>query len=451
MAELRNIWIFDTGTGAYRLLFFTLENSATHCGTDAKMNKFNRWCTHLFSLILVLGLTNCALPPQRGVSQYASFAEEGGKSPKRQVTQAELQDDLLRFESQFNARIQNANQSLETSRNRKTRYRASLNRLIYASNSLNIALGPSPESNLLDMITFVELSYVVLKEYWIPNFFRSEGQALDQAFSDSKQQIWTIAKKVLSEDQRKILQNVISVWRTRHAEQTNVETVRLSTFSAETGANAIGLDREVGGLFASVQQSTQAVDSARLFAERALYYAERAPFLLQLQARLGIHEIIDDAGSSLAEISSPLNHERTVKNLLKEFQTTLLITRATLDDANSTVQSIKTLTEHLSKSPQSTDSVTAILTQLSDVLKEWNHLLSSAPYQKGISQITDLAQQVNQESSHFLKRLVWVGVGLITFFWIMFVISKLVYLYFQLKIFDQRNPPNQEAPRNKAA
>lgn len=414
------------------------------------MKRFKYWGTYLFLLTFVLGLTSCAIL-QRGGSQPTSFAKDGKGVHKGQVTQAELQDDILRFESQFNARIESANQALETSANPKIRYRAALNRLIYSSNSLNIALGPSPESNLLDMVTFIELSRDVLKEHWIPNVFGADGQHLDQAFTESRQQIWAIAEKVLDPQQRSMLQSVISAWRNKHPEQINVETVRLSAFSTEAGAKAGGLDQNVGGLFASVQQSTQTVDSARLFAERALYYSERAPFLFRLQARLGTREIMDDAGLSLAQLPSPLSHERTIRDLLKEFQQTLLVTRATLGEANLTVKSVSTLMGQLPDNPKAANSATAAITQLTVLLKELNHLLSSAPYQKGVSQMAVIANQVDRESNRFLKRLAWLGAGLIAFFWTMFVISKLAYQYLLLKFFGSAKPESRDEQENKAA
>lgn len=82
---------------------------------------------------------------------------------------------LRRFESQFNAQVQNADRDLESSSDAGVRYRAALNRLIYSTNSLGIATGPSPEANLLDMVAFIELSRDVLERYWIPKVFDTSG------------------------------------------------------------------------------------------------------------------------------------------------------------------------------------------------------------------------------------------------------------------------------------
>jgi hypothetical protein len=361
---------------------------------------------HGFLVAVFLGLSGFTTP-QSSASKQSLFAKEGGSVSKGRVSQAELQDDLLRFESQFSAQIESASQVLETSTKSKIRYRAALNRLIYSSNSLIIALDPIPEANLLDMITFIELSRDALEKHWRPNLFGAGGQPLNQVFIKTSQQIWGIAEKVLDPQEKSVLQNVISVWRSKYPNQINVETVRLSAFSTEAGAKAAGLDQDDGGLFAGLEQSTQSVDSIRLFSERALYYAELAPFLFRLQARLGANEIISDVGLNLARLPSPLAHESTIRVLLKEFRETLL--------------------------------------------KEWNYILSSDAYHKGISQAAALANQVDQQSNQFLKRVAWLGFSLIAFFWMMFFLSKVAYQDFLLKAFSSVKSQSQNKPKDKVA
>ncbi len=379
----------------------------------------------VFSGALALALSCCAGAPSTG-SKRTSFAKEGGSTTRGQVTQAELQDDLLRFESQFNARIEGASQALEASDHSHIRYRAALNRLVYGSNSLNIVLGPSPESNLLDMVTFIELSRGVLEKHWIPDLFGTPGQPLEQAFAESSQQIWIIAEKVLDAHQRDLLKKVISTWRQKHPDQINVETVRLSAFSTEAGAKAAGLDQNVGGLFASLEQSTQAVDSARLFSERALYYAERAPFLFRLQVRLGAYEIVNDTGVSLAQLPG--------RGLLKEFRETFLAAQAALVDADATTQSVKALFEQMAENPKSGEIATVSLNQLTLMLKEWRKVLASSSNRNGNRngplQAAGIVGQVDQQSNQWLDKAAWLGFSLIAFFWVMYVFAKLACHYF---------------------
>jgi hypothetical protein len=170
---------------------------------------------------------------------------------------------------------------------------------------LEIATGPSPETNLLDMITFVELSRDALEKYWIPKVFHDQGKALDETFRQSSDHLWKIAGRVLTPQQSQTLKNYISKWRSLHPNQVNVESVRLSVFAYDASLSAQE-QNDVGGLFASVQQASEAADAARLFAARALYYAERAPTLMRLQAKLAAREIMYEIGTSLDQAKGPV-------------------------------------------------------------------------------------------------------------------------------------------------
>jgi hypothetical protein len=355
-----------------------------------------------------------------------SGSQKDGKG--RQVSEAELQDDLLRFESQFNASVQNANRNLESSSDPAVRYRAALNRLIYSTNSLGIATGPSPEANLLDMVTFIELSRDVLEQYWIPKMFGSGGSELDQAFRQSTNQVWGIADKVLGPQQKQTLKNIILNWRKKHPDQVNVETVRISAFSYEKDL-AANEQSEIGGLFASVQQATEAADSARLFAERALYYAERAPTLLRLQTKLGAHEVMDEIGLSLAELPLSRDKKGKLTELLRELQKTLHITQSTLVDAKDTVTSVSHLFEQQSARPDVARISTDTLTRLTTLLREWNQTVTSSRYQNGISQMAGVANGLEQNSNRLLNRAAKLGAGLIVLFWVMALLSMLTFRF----------------------
>lgn len=377
-------------------------------------------------IALILAFSGCSSAQQASGTKTAFGGKQEG-APERRVSQAELQDDLLRFESQFNAGVENANRDLESSSDAKIRYRAALNRLIYSTNSLGIATGPSPEANLLDMVTFIELSREVLEQYWIPEVFSSGGAALDQIFRQSAADVWGIANKVLGPKEKGVLQNYISTWRKNHPDQVNVETVRLSAFSYESGLEAEELS-QIGGLFASVQQATEAADSARLFAERALYYAERAPTLLRLQAKLGAHEVLNEIGLSLGGFPSPVGHERELTALLVELQSTLRLMRATLGDANTTMKSVSDLYAQQVGHPEVARNTTEALAQLTILLREWSNLLSSADYRNGVSQMAGIASGVERHTNRLLLRFAWLGAVLIILFWLMALVSRLAFL-----------------------
>ena len=69
-----------------------------------------------------------------------------------------MQDALFRLEDRFNERLREAMFPLENSTDARVRQRAIARRLLYSSIALDIATGSDPESSLLDMFVFLELS-----------------------------------------------------------------------------------------------------------------------------------------------------------------------------------------------------------------------------------------------------------------------------------------------------
>ena len=51
---------------------------------------------------------------------------------------------------------------------------------------------------------------------------------------------------------------------------------------------------EASGLLAGVKQAVQSADQARLLAERALFAAQRLPFLLRMQIRVATQQVMAD-------------------------------------------------------------------------------------------------------------------------------------------------------------
>ena len=83
----------------------------------------------------------------------------------------ELQEALQRFTTQFADRVTQATEALERSSPPGVRDEALRKNLLYVSSALEIATGPDPWVNLLDMIVFVRLCRAVLERHWIPEVY----------------------------------------------------------------------------------------------------------------------------------------------------------------------------------------------------------------------------------------------------------------------------------------
>ena len=119
---------------------------------------------------------------------------KNGKGPP--VTQVEVQQDVQRFASQFIDRMNQAFTPLAEEGEPHRREIALRLGVAYLSSALDIASGPYPEINLVDMIVFMKLSGDALETHWIPVTFGDEGRELLKAFRQSETQIWEISDKV---------------------------------------------------------------------------------------------------------------------------------------------------------------------------------------------------------------------------------------------------------------
>jgi hypothetical protein len=235
---------------------------------------------------------------------------------------AELQQDIQRFSTELTARVLGALAPLQRSSQSEVRDSAMRQLLVYAASALDIATEPQPEVGLLDMIVFVTLSRRTVDTYWVPKVFGEKGGELLQAMAQSEAEVWQLGDKVLDKNQREDLEAVIRDWQKRNPDQLRVEGVRFSTFSKETGKLAAEQAKRTRGLLSSLKSATASADQAVLLGERALFLAQREPFLLRLQARLGVQEIVGDMAAHLKSMEGVLDR---VNSMVRRWLVYLLL------------------------------------------------------------------------------------------------------------------------------
>lgn len=260
-------------------------------------------------------------------SRDVRIGDQHGKD-KPTVTQSELQQDVQRFTSEFMFRVSESAKPLQQSPDLVRRKTAMQRVLVYNATALDIATGPLPELNVVDMLVFVSLSRHVLQDHWLPKQFGAEGQPLLQAFLASEQDAWGITGKILSDAQQAQLGGLIEGWRSTHPDQRYVEGVRFREFSARAGEVGEERARRARGLFGQLKSATQSADQALLMGERALFLAHRLPFLVRLQARIGVQETIGDSMTQLGQLEALAAHAPEIQPVLHEL--TVLTGNATL-------------------------------------------------------------------------------------------------------------------------
>jgi hypothetical protein len=212
-----------------------------------------------------------------------------------QVT--DLQQHIQRFATGLTERLTDALVPLERAGDREVRQAALRQMLLYSSAAHDIATGPRPELNLVDMIVFARLCRGALERHWIPTLLGAAGSAAAEAFRAGEEELWAIAAELFDDQQRQSLRALIEDWVADHPDQVRVEGVRLSDFTAEAAAGGAHGKRAATarGLLKSISSATQAADQALTLAERGMYLLHRLPFLIRLQIRLAASEIMTEA------------------------------------------------------------------------------------------------------------------------------------------------------------
>ena len=223
------------------------------------------------------------------VGTSSSAAEE--KEAARGITQEELRHEIMRFAGRSAERVDDAYFKLEEHfKTPKARRAALENSSAYVTSALDIAIGPNPEVNMLDMVVFVTLTRIVVEEYWVPKVFGDEARILVEVFRSIEAEMWSIAGKVLTPQQQKELRDLIRHWRNRDPDRVYVEAVRFGDFAWFMGESELEKAQEGGG-FLGVKGVTREVSETRMLAERAMFYAQRVPWIARGMVRLMLYDV----------------------------------------------------------------------------------------------------------------------------------------------------------------
>jgi hypothetical protein len=123
------------------------------------------------------------------------------------------------------------------------------------------------------------------------------SEATAQQFEKLDSEIWAVGARVLEQEQLDALDQLIVVWREENPEVRYVTAARFGEFAFERGEmelwNALSDGVLSGiGLLPDVGDMTRAVDEARDFSERILFYVEHLQFLVRWQGEYVVYETL---------------------------------------------------------------------------------------------------------------------------------------------------------------
>ena len=384
----------------------------------------------IFALLTAVFMNfGCSTPPlaQSKNIQFGSSVVKGSEAtPVQTLSRADLQDVILRFETEFTARTHDALRPLTQSSSSMIRLHATRANLIYGMTSLDIALGAIPEQNLLDMLTYIELIRDVFRDYWIPHVYEKSGKPVLRAFDQSAKEIQAIAASYLTPNQIAELRSLADAWHTRNPDRIAVETVRLSDFSAEAGAQAKRLQSQISGLFAPISGATAAAFQAILLGERGLYYGLRAPSLLGMQSIVTLQDVFKEITSSAAELSFSLVHVQKLEALLAQSEATLKASEVNLRELSPVIGELRQLTELVNRSPLIFEGGEKLLASLSGIIKEYNRLATPKDT-ADVNQIIGMTSRIEAGLKRFFQIIFMSGLAIILFSGVVYVLARLTY------------------------
>ncbi|MHC5053177.1 MAG: hypothetical protein ACYTKD_00495 [Planctomycetota bacterium] len=280
-------------------------------------SRLRKGCRAALSLAF-LALTACVR--EQAVADRA-------QTPRR-IPQAEIQDDIQRFSGYMIATLADTMRPLVTSDDPVLRLAASRHLAGSLRAAIEIATGPEPEVNLLDMVTFVVLSRIVMDDYYLPELYGSQGEELREAFVRLERGIWGIADQVLDEKNRAELLRLISEWRRDNPTIVHVGWVRLFAFSEIVGRAAEARSAKARGLLASMKKATETGDRALLLGERAAFLIQRLPLLAGTQLHVTSQTVLAELGFAISKSEGILDEIRGLRPLVADAERLTEATRA---------------------------------------------------------------------------------------------------------------------------
>ena len=284
-------------------------------------------------LAFALQLVGCALFVNRSTP----------KQEEAQRVESQLQLRVMRFADGYADAVSRACAQVQSeATDSRLRYRLVDFQIKEATAAVQIAAGSNPSINAVDMVVLASLTRASVAHN-LPKEIGGKAQPIIETFARLETGAWSLVD-FLTPAQRADLRRRLTGWAPNAASLDSVAFNRLADFAKASGLPAderdpassilalIGAD-PLAGLHPAVRE----VQRSRILGERAIYYAERTPMLLDLQTRtltaaladmpesrsvLASVDRVSDSAATLAETAAALpetfskERDATIQQLL---------------------------------------------------------------------------------------------------------------------------------------
>jgi hypothetical protein len=369
------------------------------------------------------------------------------------MTREELEDQVRRFSDRYYTRIALAVGTIRKSAKNDNEVELLQGwQSISQATVVDIAVGPNPVTNLMDMMVLTSLQRMVIKDYWSPEVFgETRGAVLLEAATMVEEDIWAIADNVLTADQQGDLMNLVTEWHKENPDQIYPWMVRMGEFSGQRAA-ALEAVKQSGGMLKAVHQARETAEELQAFGERVLFYLQRAPAMtsnametsvLQLLGGRHVAEVMEDAdrfvnavehlidviealpGGRLAAVDQFVEGVRAERRLLfEELSSAQPEMQAMLVELRQTLEIVDQITARFDSGEESsepvdiagyqalTEEVANAMTELRLTLGALGGVLDSSPA------LIALVDQLVERESEMVNQLLLYAMILILFFFV---------------------------------
>jgi hypothetical protein len=449
-------------------------------------------------LCLALALTGCSSLPIPGTQPTTQANPlQLTNVASGPVMSSVLQAQIMRGADVYVAVVAQACDDISTgTTNPAVRLAALRWKLEQATAAYNDATGDNPVINGLDMLVLATMAQNVVQDYGA-RIYGPASQQLLYAQREMESNSWNMAGMFLTPLQQTELRNLIKEWQQKNPQQRDIGPIRFREFAAALGrqpqAQAKILPSSIFSLLyinplAGLDPTTAAIEGIRELGERAMYYTQRVPTLLNWQTQLLVLQVTEQSapqqmlnnanqiaaaaavfaktGEQLPQIINDqrqaaiqqildglVAQENKTRGLVTDTRLTLNSAATAASNINNALLSLTAFVQYVSPTntpatPPDTNSPPfnildygTVAAQIGNTASNLTVLLITA--NQSSSQMEKLSEQLTDNADRMIRQSFLFGLALILVFWAAAIVAGLLYRVLVNKLADRGRDPSK--------
>jgi hypothetical protein len=412
-------------------------------------------------LVLAAGPAGCGLFTKSEDQPVQEPKTKGGPD-RPEMTVGELDQLARNYSDRLVARVSTAcDQIKRETRDEEARKRAHDLKLSVALAAYDIVTTPisgqvpGAAQHVLDLTILTELHAIRwIEEHAARDTFGERGaERLSEALSKAREDIWQIAGRVMDPPQIDQLRTMILHWRQQNPSVEWLARVRLDALGE--AKEIAGFAQSVGQAFGPVKSALKAVDETRVLAQQALWYAKRAPTILDwtteatLSDALAVPKVgtlvqgltetmgaMTRATGSLQQLLEPSSQEPAINSTIEDARDALVQAKEFIQEVRGLQQALQPLLEKSGKKAPAgkpvdinhvADKADDVARGATSFVRETRALAESPSAMRNVDKVLDKTTQNLSDTGHDIINLAtWRAVELILLVAVLVVVYKIV-------------------------